>query len=125
MAVISPAITPANPADPTSGYVVVWATVTNADTCAATPSNISTYVDRSVQFSGVFGSATAVLNGSNGSALTYVALTDPQGNAISKTLTNTLEQVEEATVYCKPTFSGGDGTQSITVTMYFTGYRAR
>lgn len=69
--------------------------------------------DRCVQFAGVFGTATIALHGSmNG--VDFIILTDPQGNAISKTAA-AIEVVSEAVLYLKPVISGGDGTTAIDV----------
>jgi len=115
MATISPTYTylAATNRHSTGGIVVQWTPVTSADTCAA--ADIVDYADRSVQVSGTFDSATVKLQGSN-DGTNFVDLTDPQGNAISKTAA-ALEAVMELTAYTKPTFSGGGASQSLTVTM--------
>lgn len=113
MATIAPTITSL----PRSVHLVVWSNVTNADTCSA--AELSGDGDRSVQIAGTFDSATVVVAGSNDGS-NYIVLTDPQGNAISKTAA-AIEAITEVTRYIKPTFSGGAGTQSLTVSMLFRG----
>lgn len=72
---------------------------------------------RSVQFTGTFGTGgTILLEGSN-DGTNYVTLTDPQGNAISKTAAG-IEAIEETTVYIRPRVSAGDGTTSLVATLF-------
>lgn len=75
--------------------------------------------DRSVQIEGTFDSATVVLQGSNDGTNWYT-LTDPQGNAISKT-SAALEQISEATRYIRPSVSSAGGSTSLTVTVFAAG----
>lgn len=91
---------------------VTWANVTENDTCGLM--ECGDFADRSVQFVGTFGGATARLQGSN-DGTNFVDMTDPQGNAISKSAAS-LEAITEQTYALKPTFSGGSG-QSVTVTV--------
>lgn len=92
--------------------VVTWANVTEADTCS--PVELVGLPDRSVQIAGTFGAATCVLQGSN-DGTNYATLTDPQGNAISKT-SAAIEMVAEVARYTRPSASGGTG-QSLTISM--------
>ncbi len=69
--------------------------------------------DRSVQVVGTWDSATFVLEGSN-DGVNWATLTDPQGNAISKTA-NFLEMVSELTRYVRPRISGGSGSEDLDV----------
>ena len=92
--------------------IVQWTPVTEADTCS--PVELVGLPDRSVQIAGTFGSATIVLQGSN-DGTNYATLTDPQGNAISKTAA-AIEMVAEVARYTKPSTSGGTSS-SITITM--------
>lgn len=113
MATISPTYTKLESERNSANMLVItWTPVTEADTCA--PAACGDFADRSVQFDGTFGGATVKLQGSNnGSA--YADLTDPQGNAISKT-SAALEAVMELTAYTKPVISGGT-SQSLTITL--------
>jgi hypothetical protein len=72
---------------------------------------------RSIQFAGTFGTGgTILLEGSN-DGTNYVTLTDPQGNAITKTSAG-IEQIEEITVYVRPRVSAGDGTTTLVATLF-------
>lgn len=93
-------------------FVVLWTPLTSAN-AAGSAYEHSGASDRSVQFVGTFDSATLVLQGSN-DGTNWVTLTDPQGNAISKTSAG-LEQIEEITRYVRPSSSGGGGSQSVSV----------
>lgn len=98
-----------------NAHIVSWTPLTSAN-AAGTPIELSGSTIRSIQFSGTFDSATIILEGSN-DGTNYQTLTDPQGNAISKT-SAALEQIEEATRYVRPSSSGGSGSQSITATLF-------
>ena len=111
MAVITPTVTEIK------GYgerahVVQWAAIGDSDTCTAV--EMPGHTVRSAQIAGTFGSATIVIQGSN-DGTNYATLTDPQGNAISKT-TAAIEQILENTRYIRPSTSGGTGS-SINVTL--------
>lgn len=94
---------------------VVWTGLLNGDDGA--PFEGYDWADASVQISGTFGVGGSVnITGSN-DGTNYVLLTDPQGNAITKT-SAAVEQISEGTKYFKPVVTAGDGTTSLTVTMY-------
>lgn len=95
--------------------VITWANMANGDTGAA--ANWAKYQDRSVTFTGTFGTGgTIKLQGSN-DGTNWFDLTDPQGNAISKTAAG-LEQVQEATLWVRPNVTAGDGTTSLTAILF-------
>lgn len=95
-------------------YVVQWTTLANGDD--GTPMEMPGAADRSVQFTGTFGSGgTIQIEGSNDGS-NYNVLTDPQGNNISKTSAS-IEQVVELTRYIRPRVTAGDGTTNLTCTM--------
>ena len=96
----------------TGVVVVTWALLTAAN-AAGTRIEMPGSSDRCVQIDGTFDTATVVLQGSN-DGTTYFTLTDPQGNAISKTAA-ALEQVSELTRFIRPSTSGGGGSQSVNV----------
>lgn len=116
MAVIAPTIVMVTDPGVNRVYVATWAAIGDADTCTAIP--MSGASDRSVQFSGTFASATVLLNGSN-DGTNYIVLTDPQGNAISKTSAS-IEQIMELTRFIKPSTSGGSGS-AVTVSVLLKG----
>lgn len=91
-----------------------WATLDSDD--SGDPLEMPEAADRSVQITGTFGSGgTIVIQGSN-DGTNYVTLTDPQGNALSKT-SAAIEQIEEITRYVRPLVTAGDGTTALVVTM--------
>lgn len=96
-------------------WQVTWTPCTNADTCAAV--RMPGYSARSIQAEGTFGSATVVLNGSIDQS-NFRGLTKTGTTAISIT-TAAINLVQEAVSDYQPAFSGGDGTQSLTITMMF------
>lgn len=105
MAAISPTIAYSNG---NHTLVATWAGVTQADTFVALGGPLlADYADRNVQITGTIGGATVLIKGSNDGA-NYETLTDPQGNAISKTAV-ALEQITENTLFVQPTHSGGVG----------------
>lgn len=80
---------------------------------------LAAYTDRTVQFAGTWGGTSISLEGSM-DGTTYTVLTDPQGNAITKTA-NAIEAVTEGTVYVRPKATGGDGTTSVKVMLLAKG----
>jgi hypothetical protein len=114
--------------DPTFDYSlgndtikVTWTPLANGDT--GVPVTFADYSDRSVEFSGTFGTGgTISMQGSNvGSA--YYILTDPQTSAITKTAA-ALEHIMEAAAYMRPIVSAGDGTTALTATMLMRRQRS-
>lgn len=94
--------------------LLVWTGLLNGDT--GEPAELAGHADKSVQILGTFGAGgTIVIEGSNDST-NYVTLTDPQGNAISKTAA-ALEMVAENTRKIRPSVTAGDGTTSLSVYM--------
>lgn len=116
MATITPTIVPVSDPGVTRVYLATWASIGDADTCTAVP--MSGASDRSVQITGTFGGATIVVQGSN-DGTNYAPLTDPQGNAISKT-SAAIEQISEISRFVKPTTSGGTSS-AITVSLLLKG----
>lgn len=100
-------------------YLASWVAMGNADTGTAVA--MSGASDRSVQIEGTYGGATVSFQGSN-DGTNYQILTDPQGNALTWTSSNRLEQISELTRFVRPITSGGTGT-SLTVTLLLKGQR--
>ena len=90
-------------------------TLTSSDTEGASI-DAHEYGDRTVQIAGTFDGATVVLQGSN-DGTNWFSLTDPQGNAISKT-TAAMETVMEVPLYTRGTSSGGGASQSVTISLF-------
>ena len=97
--------------------LVAWSALTNTGSDTGTPWEAADFADCTVQFGGTFGAGgTVVLEGSNDGS-TYATLTDSAGSAISITAAG-VKLVSEKPRYIRPRVSAGDGTTSITVTMY-------
>lgn len=93
--------------------VTTWASLLSGDD--GEPVRLAVYSDRSIQLSGTFGGASVTIGGSN-DGITYHALTDTSGTAL--TLTSAcLKQIVELPVYLKPRVFGGDGTTNLTVVL--------
>lgn len=87
-----------------------WTGLLNGDD--GVPLEGADWADRTIQFDGTFGAGGSIsLLGSN-DGTNYFALTDPQGNAITKTAAG-LEVIEEGPRYIKPSVTAGDGTTSL------------
>lgn len=91
--------------------ILTWTPLAKGDT--GQPFRMPGWADRSVQIQGDFDGATVLFEGSN-DGTNYFPLTDPQGNAISKT-SESLEAVTEMTLWVRPRVSGSGGTTAITV----------
>lgn len=98
--------------------LVTWSALGNADDGA--PFETKWHRDFCVTIiATAYGSATIVLEGSN-DGTNYITLADPQGNALSFTTGNRLEQLLEVPRYIRPRTSGGTGT-NIAVQLYAKG----
>ncbi len=95
-------------------HVISWSGLLNGDDGA--PIEMPGSSDRSIQYQGTFGTGgTIILEGSN-DGVNYHPLTDPQGNAISKTAAG-IEAIMELTRYVRPRVSAGDGSTSLVATL--------
>lgn len=100
--------------------LVVWTPLANGDAGGAFETG--DYADYTVQIAGTFGTGGSVnFEGSNDGS-TWFVLTDPQGNAATKTAA-ALEVIEEAPRYVRPNVTAGDGTTALTATLW--GRRGR
>jgi hypothetical protein len=114
MAVRLPTVQPA-PNGQLNGVLITWTGLANGDT--GSPYEGADFADRTMQVSGTFGAGGSVnLEGGNDNA-TWAILTDPQGTAITKTAAG-LEVIEENPRYIRPNVTAGDGTTSLTVTVW-------
>lgn len=92
-----------------------WAALTNGND--GDPVDLLNFRDRSVQVTGTFGASGSVqLEGSN-DGTNYVLLKDPLGNNLAFTAAG-LQPVLAMTRYVRPRVTNGDGTTSLTVTMF-------
>ncbi len=98
---------------------VFWETLTNVNTEGA-PYKRTGHADRSVQVSGTFNGATCSIVGSN-DGTTYFNLTDPQGNAITFTSADRMEQIMEVCLYIKPLLTGAGASTDLDVTIIAVG----
>lgn len=114
MATITPTVS--KPRGSQKTWLVIWAAIGDSDTC--TEVSFPDGADMTVQIVGTFNSATVVLQGSNDKS-NWATLTDPQGNAISKSSAG-LEAVEEHPLWVRPSSSGGTAS-STTVILLVTG----
>ena len=118
MATVKPTIT-----DLASGQVIKFSwslTTANADGSPIPPS-YAEFSDRTVYFTGTWGGATAKWQGGDGS--TWLDLTDPQGNAISKTA-DAIECVTEVPEYSRPNLTTpGAGATITAVCIARRGFR--
>lgn len=98
-----------------NGAVFQWTGLLNGD--SGNPLEHADFGDRCVQITGTFGAGgTIVIEGSN-DGTNYVTLTDPQGNAISKTAA-AIEAISENTRYVRPRVTAGDGSTDLAVTLF-------
>lgn len=93
--------------------VTTWAPMAADDD--GEPVRLAVYSDRSIQVAGTFGGASVTIGGSN-DGVTYHALHDTAGNAMTLT-EGKLQQIVELPVFIKPRVFGGDGTTALTVVM--------
>ena len=101
--------------DVNNGVVFTWAAMANGDT--GSPVSVAEFADRSLQVTGTFGAGGSVSGEGSNDSTNYVALADPQGNALTFT-TAKIEQVLECVQWLRPNVTAGDGTTSLTVTMF-------
>lgn len=83
-----------------------WVALGTDDT--GTGEILADYPDKTITVTGTWGGATLIVQGSN-DGVTYITMTDPQGNALSKTA-NFIETILENPLYIKVVTSGGTGT---------------
>jgi hypothetical protein len=95
-----------------SVMLVTW-TLTTADHTGDAVS-WADWADRSCQMTGTWGGATAVLEGAN--VATYISITDPQANAISKNA-DALEACTEITRFVRPRLSTVGSGATVVVTL--------
>lgn len=92
----------------------VWDLTTADNDGAPVHARYSEHVDRTVYFTGTFGAATVAWQGGDGG--TWLPLTDPQGNAISKTAEG-IEVVTETPEVSRPVLTAVGSGAAIKVTL--------
>ena len=92
--------------------VFTWTGLDSDDSGAAI--EIVDYTDRTVAITGTFGSGGSITMQGSNDGTNWFALTDPQGNAVTKTAA-AMELIMEAPLYIRPLVTAGDGTTSLTV----------
>lgn len=102
--------------------LVAWAGLLSSSTDVGSAFETGDFADFTVQIGGTFGTGGSVTFEGSNDGTTWLALTDPQGNAVTKTAA-AIEVCEEAPRYVRPNCTAGDGTTDITVTMW--GRRGR
>jgi len=101
--------------DNNPGLLVTWTPLANGDTGNAMQTGA--WRDASVQVQGTFGTGGSVTFQGSNDGTNWFALTDPQGNAITKTA-DALEQISEISRYVRPNVTAGDGTTALTVIVF-------
>ena len=91
-----------------------WALTTADPTGVPIDGKWAEHADRTVYAIGTFGGATCAWQGGDGT--TYINLTDPQGNAISKTA-DAIEVVTELPEFSRPNLTTAGAGAAITVTL--------
>ncbi len=96
-------------------WQVQWAQIPNGST--GVPVDLIEYTDRSVQVEGTFGTGGSVaIEGSN-DGINWEQLRDPSSTLLAIT-TAGLHGILEMTWQIRPHVTAGDGTTSLTVTLF-------
>lgn len=96
--------------------LLTWSGLTFTTLDTGAPVQWVDYADRCVQVAGTFGvGGSMTLEGSN-DGVNFVALADPQGNALTFTA-GKIEQILEGPRYVRPRVTAGDGTTNLTATI--------
>lgn len=94
--------------------VFTWTGLDSDD--SGIPITIVDYTDQTMTVHGTFGAGGSVTMQGSNDATNWFTLTDPQGNALTKTAA-AIEMVVEAPLWIRPLVTAGDGTTSLTVTL--------
>jgi len=95
---------------------VQWISLANGNLGGAV--DLVEFTDRSIQIEGTFGSGgTCVIQGSNDGGTNYETLRDPSSTSLSLTAAG-LHGILEMTGLIRPNITAGDGTTSLTITMF-------
>lgn len=96
-------------------YVITWSGLLNGDD--GTPIQYAEFVDKSIQVHGTFGVGGSITFQGSNDGSNWFPLTDPQGNAITKTAA-ALEKVDEATAWVRPIVTAGDAATNLVATLF-------
>jgi len=91
-----------------------WSGLLNGD--SGTPYSMPGFADRAFQITGVFGVGGSISIEGSLNGTSYIVLTDPQGNALTKTAA-AIEQISEIVKFIRPNVTAGDGTTNLTVSL--------
>lgn len=111
----------ANPGEG-KAYIASWPLMLNGD--VGEPIALHEYSDRSVQVEGTIGAGgNCRIEGSNnakadGTSGNWRALNDPSSTALNFTSLGAIKGILEAVYQARPEITAGDGSTSITVTMF-------
>lgn len=105
-------------------HLITWPALTNSTTDVGDAIQMPGSYGRSVQVTGTLGTGGSVqIQGSNivapsqaFASTDFVALTDPQGNALDMNSLK-IEEVQEITYWIRPKITAGDGSTSLTVSL--------
>ena len=90
--------------------LIRWTGLLNGDD--GSPADWVDYADRCFQVTGTFGTGGSLTVEGSNDGVTFSALADPQGNALTFTSTK-IEQALELPRYVRPRVTAGDGTTSL------------
>jgi hypothetical protein len=83
---------------------------------------ISGYADKTVAITGTFGAGGNVAMEGSLDGANFFTLTDPQGNLLNIPAAGPfIKAITEAVIQIRPHVTGGDGTTSLTVTLFQRG----
>lgn len=97
------------------GVLFTWTGLLNGDT--GEPVECSEFGDRSFQATGTFGAGGSIQPQGSNDSTNYVQLKDPTSTALAHTSAG-LKQILEATRMVRPSVTAGDGTTSLTATLF-------
>lgn len=98
---------------------IKWLAMANGDVGESV--TLGAWQDRTIQITGTFGTGGSVtMKGSNDGGTTWVALTDPLGNALTFTSAG-MKQITELPYEIRPEVTAGDGTTSLNAWLAMRG----
>jgi hypothetical protein len=99
---------------------LTWAGLLGSTTDTGEPAEYPQFNDKTVHVNGTLGVGGSVsIEGSNNN-VNWKVLTDPQGNPLTFTAVNMIEQIMECPRYIRPNVTAGDGTTNFNVVIQCT-----